>query len=514
MVDVQVSEQHKVLLLPDSERLRRMIPVAKKLPGTDKIVVPHTREAVRLLRNMNIGAPAPIVHQYDWALGKPYQSQRETAALLTTNTRAYVLSEMGVGKTRAALFAADFLMQTKDVRRALVVGPLSTLQLVWANEIFQFFPNRSFSIVHGTREKRFKALKEDVDFFIVNHDGLHIIADKLKDIDLIIIDELTAFRTHNTRRWKALNSIVKKTKFAWGLTGSPRPNAPTDVWAQVKLLTPNNVPPYFKRFREQTMRQITQFKWIDKDEANDIVYAAMQPSVRFMRDDCFDLPPTTYTTRHADLSQEQSKFYKEIMTRLKVEYKEHRISAANEGVKLNKLLQVCGGYVYTDTDMRTLALNPAPRLAALKELLEETDRKVIVFCPFVHTVEQVYLFVKQHFTAAMIYGNTAVKDREKIFRSFMKSQDPRVLVAHPKTMSHGLTLTAANTVVWYLPAPSPEIYEQANARVTRPGQNSHTLIAHIASSSVEVRAYKRLQNKLSTQGVLLGMFDGVKEDAA
>ena len=147
------------------------------------------------------------------------------------------------------------------------VTPLSTLERTWGDEIFTNFPDISYNVVYGSRERRLQMLEEDVDIYLINHDGLKVpgIAEALKDrpdIDLIIVDEIAqAARNAGTDRFRALNTVVNKQvpRRAWGLTGTPTPNAPTDAWAQCRLLVPERVPQYFNRFKERVMRQISQY---------------------------------------------------------------------------------------------------------------------------------------------------------------------------------------------------------------------------------------------------------------
>ena len=141
----------------------------------------------------------------------------------------------------------------------------------------------------------------------------------------------------------------------------------------------------------------------------------------------------------------------------------------------------------------------------LKEVIEESEGKVIVFVPLTGALESVASELRKDWTVETVYGGTSKSERDRIFSEFQRNADPRVLVANASTMSHGLTLTAASTIVWYAPVHSNETYEQACARVRRPGQTRTTVIVHIAGTDVERRVYKRLQDKQSMQGVLLDM---------
>ena len=176
-------------------RVAQLIPHAREIRknGSRFLTAPHRDTETKLLNNLGYPVDAPILHQYDWVKTKPFLSQRDTARLLTENRRAYVLNDMGTGKTRAALFACDFLMDTEEIHRVLVVAPLSTLTTVWEREIFVCFPHRRAVALHGTKDKRLKFLAEDADFYIINHDGVAVLEEALHarpDIDAIIIEKV------------------------------------------------------------------------------------------------------------------------------------------------------------------------------------------------------------------------------------------------------------------------------------------------------------------------------------
>lgn len=505
---VVVDRQAKTLALPYNAALANLIPEGRVVK--DKLVLPHTHDVVRLARNLGLKAPAPIMAQYDWNGGTPFKTQKITAAMLTMHRRAYVLSEMGTGKTRATLYAIDFLMRSQEIQRAIVVAPLSTLTTVWYREVFRYFNHMRVGVLHGSRKKRLQVLGEDHDLYVINHDGLKTILPELlarRDIGCVVVDELASFRNARTDRWKNLSALVGRSKFAWGLTGSPTPNEPSDAWGQVKLLTPNQVPKYFKQFKEATMQQVSTFRWIAKRNAKDTVYEVMQPAVRFKRDDCVELPPVSYLSREATLSSEQHRIYNEMLRHLKVGFASGEVKAANEGVLMSKLLQITTGFVYT-RDGRTVEIDNAPRMEALVELIDEAEGKIIVFVDFIHASKMVAERLKAlGYAVAQVSGETSKAERDRIFHWFQNEELPRILVAHPKCMSHGLTLTAANMIVWFSPTTSNETYEQACARITRPGQTRKQLIMHLTGTPVESKLYKRLQLKQSTQGALLELFE-------
>ena len=504
-----VSAKHKVFGVKFDPALYNVVPGCKILG--DKVVVPHTIETTRLARNLGYRVPSPILSRYDWAGGTPFDAQRITSALMVQNTRAFILSEIGTGKTRAALYAIDFLLREGIIKHALIAAPLSTLSQVWDKEIFQFFPHLTTQILHGSREQRRKALATPADIYIINHDGIETIQADLcsKNFGAVVIDELSYYRNGTTDRWKSMNKMITGCPYIWGLTGSPTPVEPADAYSQIKLLRPEAVPKYFKHFKELTMTQVSNFRWVAKPTSLEIVYGAMQPGVRYLRKDIAELPETCYKTIECPLTQEQAKVYKQLYDKSFHAFQQGHVTALNEGVLMSKLLQVAGGYVYTTT-RQTVALDNSTRTEALLEVLEEADGKVLVFVEYIHAVNALHTHLKSRgISCETVTGSTSITERNRIFSQFQSDPaGPRVIVAHPRCMSHGLTLTAANTVVWFTPSTSLETYQQANGRVTRPGQTKKTLVVHLCGSAVERKLYRNLQDKAKTQGTLLEMFEG------
>lgn len=509
-----ISKSHKKVILNSRhpERITQVIPSAKvmRYRGRDLVVVPHKHEETKVLKNLGYPVINPVKLYYAWpGQHTPFHVQTETAAFLVENNRAFVLNAMGSGKTLATLWAFDYLRSIGQVSKALVISPLSTLERTWADEIFMHTQHLTAHVLYGDRSKRLKLLNEPADIYLINHDGIKIkdlipILEQRTDIDTIIIDEIAAFRNRN-ERWTALNKIVnfKHVKRVWGLTGTPTPNAPTDAWAQCRLVCPNSVPKYFGRFRDMTMKQITQFKWIPRDDALDTVRQAMQPSIRFSREECVDLPPVMYETRSVELTTEQRKAYNVMLVTLKFEHANGEVLAVNEAVKAMKLVQIATGCVY-DTEGGTIQLPNEPRIKVLKEIFEQAEGKVIVFVPFTAALEYVANEMAKDFEVAIVHGGTPKAQRDQIFNDFQKGS-LRGLIANPATMSHGLTLTAGNTIVWYAPINSADIYDQANHRIIRPGQKLSQFIINIEGTEIERRMYKRLKAKQAMQSVLLDL---------
>jgi SNF2 family DNA or RNA helicase len=517
---MQVYPEHKKVVIPyraDVEQL--LLPAAQRFQhgGVWYLAIPHEIGTVRLLRNLGLSVPSPIQYYYDWVRGSPFDSQRVTADMCTIARRAYVLSEMGVGKTRAVLYAYDYLRREGLVNKLLVVAPLSTLTTVWENEVFENFPHLKTQVLYAySKKKRQQLLARPADIYVVNHEGVEVLHTDLwarTDLNAIVVDELAAYRNSRNARWKNLEPLVARSEYAWGLTGSPTPNAPTDAFGQSKLLTPGLSGYSFKRFKDSTMRQVGTFKWVERPEATSVVHGIMQPAVRFIRSECFDLPPTTYSTRSIVLASDAARHYKKMHDELATQIRNKEITAANEGVKLSKLLQISAGFAY-DANGVGVYCGGVERFKEICEIIENASGKVIVLSPFRYFVDLLGATLGKlsignpKFSVAVVHGGTSKARRDVIYADFQKTPSPRVLCAHPATMAHGLTLTAADTVVWASPPTSLELYEQANARITRVGQSQNTLIVHVSGSKVEQQVYARLKRKAALQGALLEMFEG------
>jgi SNF2 family DNA or RNA helicase len=268
------------------------------------------------------------------------------------------------------------------------------------------------------------------------------------------------------------------------------------------------VPMFFGKWRDTVMKQMTLYKYIPRENATDLVYAALQPSIRFARADCVDLPPCLYQERSVQLTTEQKRAYEDMRAKLRMEYAGGKVTAVNEAVKVQKLVQIACGVVY-NSNAANVYLPCKPRIDIVTDIVRQAGTKTIVFVPFVGVLDFVAEEIGKSFTVRKISGQTPKNERDDIFADFQNATDPQVLVASPAAMSHGLTLTAANTIVWFAPINSNRIYEQANARVSRPGQKETQFIVMIEGTPVERQMYLRLKKKQTMQGLLL---DAVREN--
>jgi SNF2 family DNA or RNA helicase len=293
------------------------------------------------------------------------------------------------------------------------------------------------------------------------------------------------------------------------LTGTPASQSPVDAYGIAKLVRPEGVPRFFGGFRDQVMHKITAFKWVPKVDSEQVVHRALQPAIRFTKEQCLDLPEMTYVTRDVPLTAQQQKYYELLRRRLIVQAAGEEITTINAAASLNKLLQLSGGAVYSDTG-EVVQFDVSNRLAVLREVIEESSHKVLVFVPYRHSIELVTDDLRKHgYATAVIHGSISAGKRTEIFERFQTKDDLQVLVIQPQAASHGVTLHAANTIVYWSPVMSVETYLQANARVHRAGQMNPSVVVHLQGSGVEKRMYTMLQNKVDIHNKVIDLYEEI-----
>jgi SNF2 family DNA or RNA helicase len=236
------------------------------------------------------------------------------------------------------------------------------------------------------------------------------------------------------------------------------------------------------------------------------VFNALQPAIRYTKAECLDLPEVTYQTREVPLTPQANKYYKELKKQMLIEAAGEQISAVNAAASLSKLLQISGGAVYTDKH-DVVEFDVSPRLNALMEVLDETEHKVIIFVPYRHTIDVVAAHLtKEGVSNEIINGDVPARERSHIINRFQTMESPRVLVIQPQSASHGVTLTAANTVVFWSPVMSVETYLQCIARIDRVGQVNKMTVVHLQGSEVERKMYAMLQGKVDMHEKLVDLY--------
>jgi SNF2 family DNA or RNA helicase len=476
-------------------------------------------DEMRVLKNLGIKhVPSPIERNYTWpGRYKPMAHQKVTAGFLTLHRRAFVFNDPGTAKTIASLWAADYLMQRGEVRRVLVVCPLSIMQSAWMGDIASSVVHRSAIIAHHTQaSRRIEMIQGDYEIVIINYDGLNLVADEIVNdgrFDLIIVDEANAYATATTRRWKSLAKIIRPDTFLWMMTGTPAAQSPLHAYGLARLVNPTGVPNYFTAWRDKVMNKLTTFKWGPKPNAKDTVFEVLQPAIRYTKAQCLDLPPVLKQTREVEMTPQQWKYYKLIKEQMLAMVAGETVSAVNKAAVVSKLLQISCGAAYTE-NKDVVEFDATPRLNVLLEILQETSRKVIIFAMFRSSIDMISTFLaKNGVTSEEIHGGVTAVKRGDIINRFQHQSTPRVLVMQPQATAHGITLTAADTVVFFGPLMSVEQYTQCIARADRKGQEAEKVtVIHIQSSPIERKMFDAMELKVEDHAVLTQMFDAEIKD--
>lgn len=486
----------------------------REIEGGYEALVYFGLDEMRVLKNLGFkNVPSPIEYRYPWpGRYKPMDHQVKTSGFLTMNRRSFILSEPGTGKTLSALWAADYLMKRKEVRRCLIICPMSIMHSAWMGDLNNSIIHRSAIVAHHAQaSRRVEMIQGDYEFVIINYDGVGLVANEiLADgrFDMIIVDECSGYSNAQTKRWKSLAKIIRPDTYLIMMTGTPAAQSPLHAYGMAKLVNPSGVPSYFTKWRDMTMNKITTFKWAPKHDARDKVFAALQPAIRFTKEQCLDLPPVVKMTREVPMTPMQKKYYDKIKNDMLVTVAGQTISAVNKAAVVNKLLQVSAGAVYSE-DGEVVEFDAAPRMNVLLEIMNETDRKVIIFAMYRSSIDGIEAFLKKSgYNVGVIDGRSTASRRGELINQFQHTPYPEVLVMQPQASAHGITLTAADTVVFFGPLMSVELYVQAIARSDRKGQNSDKVtVIHIQSSPIEKKMFDAMNGKVTDHSLLTNMFD-------
>lgn len=503
---------NKALLLRLKNPSHVVASVAKsKQVGDHEVLVKWDIDTAHTLRGLRVDVPSPIEGQYQWTgRFKPMDHQKSTASFLTMHRKAFCFSEQGTGKTASTIWAADFLLKKGAIRRVLVICPVSIMDVAWRADLFSFAMHRTVGIAHGSATKRKKVIAEGADFVIINYDGVGVVKDEIINggFDLIIVDEATHYKNSQSLRWKTLSTIMRANPktWLWMLTGTPAAQGPSDAYGLAKLVNPAGVPRTFSSFRDLVMRKITNFTWAPKPDSAKTVHAALQPAIRFSKDECLDLPDMVYVKRAVELTRQQKTYYEKLRKELLMEASGSTVSAANAAISMNKLLQISCGAVYDD-DKNILEFNIKNRYRVLQEAIAEATKKVLVFVPYTHVIDLLREeLTGDGYAVEVIRGDVPISRRTEIFQQFQQSGGPQILLIQPQAAAHGVTLTAADTVVWWGPTSSLETYAQANARVHRSGQSHKCTVVQLQGSPVERRLYALLDDRVTLHTQMISLY--------
>ncbi|WP_222985592.1 DEAD/DEAH box helicase [Psittacicella gerlachiana] len=497
------------------------------------VEVDWTFDNAQKLASINATTLSPIVRKsdYDWP-GEltPFEHQYKISAFLSVHKSCFCLADMGTGKTLATLHAINYLYKIKQIKKVLIVCPLSVMRDAWQSTLQSMDCGLTSQILYAnTKKKRIELVTEtDAQIHIINPDGVEVIQSQLleQNYDLIVIDELTTYKTHTTARWKNLQKITKKASFVWGITGTPVPNSPLEAYGQILMVAPQNLTgitySHFKgimnlnlnlRFLNSASDNIEDFKSVEM--SLDLVYSYFNPAIRIKKEDCLDLPDLVTTYSKCELSNEQKHMIKQLREYEFVRLKNGaNIAPANGAAIVGKIIQACCGAVY-DNSKEIITLDNKSRVQEAIRLIEiaRSERtefnkgKTLVFVPYKSTLDLLYDELATKFKVAKINSDVREKERAEIFHKLQNTDDLDVLLAIPTTMSHGITATSASLIIWFAPIHSCETYIQACNRINRAGQTQKMTIAHLYGHDIEYKIYKSLEAKQFNLKELLNLYN-------
>jgi SNF2 family DNA or RNA helicase len=480
--------------------------------------VPLTLDNATALRHEGYPVSSPCLHDgYVFqAPFTPYGYQKTTTSFMTMYHRLFCLNEPGLGKTACSIWATEYLRQQKKVRRTLIICPLSTMRDTWEKEVKLCAVGSQVALAYGAKQKRVAAIQGRAPYIIINHDGIKTVEKELveqEDIDLVIVDESTLFKNPTADRTRSLVRIVQafdKRRRLWALTGTPMSKMPTDPWTMARLICPDRVPESYTRFRDTTCTKVNDYAWRPRRGAADEVLKMLHPSICYRKSECLDLPPVTHIDRSPELTPTQARIIKQLTTDFMAEYAGKQVTLKNAGGLVNKVLQVCQGVLITgegEDDYEVVGSDN--RIDTVKELIEASNSKTIIAATFKSSVKYLYNNLNNQYGAQYIHGGVSEKKRTEIFKRFREDPEMRVLIVHPKTTAHGLTLVSASTIIWYGPEHSSETYIQLCNRIDRPGQVHNMSIYHLASHRVETAVYNMNKHNLDVQNNLLDIISSM-----
>lgn len=427
------------------------------------------------------------------------------------NHTAAVLLDCGLGKTSITLTAiADLLFDSFEIHKILVIAPLRVASVTWSAEIekWEHLKILKYSVAVGTEAERLTALNAQADIYIINRENVQWLIEKSGihfDFDMLVVDELSSFKNHQSKRFKALMKVRPKVKRVVGLTGTPSSNGLMDLFAEFRLLDMGvRLGRFIGQYRnayfspDKRNGQII-YSYKPLPDAEQQIYEKISDITISMKStDHLKMPEIISTQYKVELSEEEKKKYEELKKDLILQLPDGEITVANAASLTGKLSQMANGAVYSD-DESILEIHQR-KLDALEDIIESANGKpVLVAYWFRHDLER----IKKRFAVREIKTSRDIVD-------WNNGSIPLALI-HPASAGHGLNLQAGgSTLIWYGLTWSLELYQQTNARLYRQGQKDTVVIQHIvAEGTIDERVLAALETKDKTQSALM---DAVKAE--
>lgn len=435
----------------------------------------------------------------------PYSYQEYALKFILNSKAAGIFLDCGLGKTVITLTAIAELMHNRfEISKALVIAPLRVAENVWDVEAKKWDHLKHLRVakVLGSEKKRIQALASNADIYVINRENTKWLVDYYKKdwpFDMLVLDELSSFKSHRAKRFKALRKVRPLCKRVVGLTGTPAPNGLIDLWAQVYLLDSGQrlgktISGYRDRyFLPDKRNQHVIFSYKPREGAEEAIYKKLSDICISMKNrDYLTLPERMDNILGINLPPKVLEQYRQLERDLLLPLLEGDIVAGSAAVLTNKLLQITGGAVY-DEEKKVQILHDE-KLKALEDLVEATNGKpVLVYYNYRHELER----IQKQFLCRVL-------DTAKDMEDWNKGEIP-VMLAHPASAGHGLNLqNGGSTIIWFGLPWSLELYQQANARIHRQGQKNTVVVHHlVAKETIDEDVMQVLAKKQAGQEALL-----------
>nr|DAD75588.1 MAG TPA: Chromatin remodeling complex ATPase [Siphoviridae sp. ctr0N4] len=437
----------------------------------------------------------------------PHDYQKRAIALTVEKPNIGLLLEMGLGKTVITMTAIQELMyDCFEVSRVLIIAPKRVAEDTWTreHEKWDHLKDLRISKVLGNEQQRILALRTEADIYVIGRDNVKWLVEtyqrrKKWPFDMIVVDELSSFKNPQAQRFRALRKVLPHTKRVVGLTGTPSPNGLMDLWAEIYLLDRGErlggaIGAYRETyFRPGARNGYTTYKWEPIRGAQEIIEKKISDiCISMSAADYLRLPKRIDNVISVKLSATEMAAYRRMEEEQLLRIDDEDIAALNAAAVMGKLLQIANGSVYS-VDSVPVKIHEA-KLDALSEIVDTTDSPVLVFYSYKHDLAAIQGKIPEARTL----------ETEKDIADWNAGKI-KVLLAHPASVGYGLNLQeGGHTIVWYGLTWSLELYQQANARLHRQGQEKPVIIHHlIATGTVDEQVMRALQSKDVTQASLM-----------
>jgi SNF2 family DNA or RNA helicase len=492
-------------------------------PSAQKVIDKHVEEVEAFKKSVDNVAKIKVNSLPDIPVPlktKPFDHQKRAFLIGSELDTSAFLMEMGTGKTFAAVAVVGKRYLDGQVRKLLVLAPLSVIH-VWKNEFKQHadFPHDVMVLDGSLDDKKLDlgrtANHKNLSVVVVSYDSSWRLAEELKawKPDMMILDESQRIKNREAKRSEFIHDLGDIVKYKMILTGTPVTQAPLDIWSQYRFLNKKIFGDNFWKFRSKYAimggfegKMVIGYQNLDElsDHAHSIAY-------RVLKKDALDLPDFTDQIMYCELKPETMKIYKEVEKQTLLEIEESSCSTGIIITKLLRLSQLTGGFLpFVDDEIKSVTVVKKlgdEKLTLLRDIVEDLplDKKFVVFCRFLPEVHEIeHMFSKMNITCKAIYGEISGSKRNEIIQNFQNEKDPRALVIQIATGGLGITLTAADTAIFYSNSYSYADFEQARARLHRIGQKNHVTYIHlIAKHTIDQKVMEALQQKRNLADIVV-----------